>query len=165
MQNANGQKSAGHLFGFSQDFDPLQVLEMDGHAADRGFFKNPHGLGRGVGFFANGFQFAMVEPGAGTLGTAIQNNASAEAEEFAFEFDATTPHTFPDALRIHGDGGIANDFRQRLFAGGNGVIQLGEFCGVEPDAAAAILANVQQYRPGFHPDQLAVTGGTFHDGK
>jgi hypothetical protein len=94
-------------------------------------------------------QLAVVEPDAGTFGAAVEHDARAEAVEFLFERDGVAARAGAGGVFVHADGGVAGNIHGFVVGAGVFAVYFFEFAMVEPDAAAAVGADIEQDRAGF----------------
>jgi hypothetical protein len=93
-------------------------------------------------FVADLLEFAGVEPATAATGAFVNLDAALGAEEAAFQLDPVAAGAASFALDIDIDGGVLADVEEELAGGFLGLIDFLQFEGIEPDAAAAALANV-----------------------
>ena|ERR1043166_8841849 len=87
-------------------------------------------------------QFARVEPIAPTVGALIDLDTPFGAEKMPMKFYPRTPWTIPFPGIIHHDSRVSLQVKQRLPRRFDFLIDTLQFEGIEPNAAAAALADI-----------------------
>ena len=136
--------------------------------------KIPNYLRRNVGL-AGGFDFCVtcalgpdqgqlagVEPIAAAIRTVIHLDGAPGVKKMATEFNAVAARAIAFAGVIHVQPWIALDIGEEFARGFVFFVHALEFEGVEPDAAAATVANIHGHSAHLHLGQFIEASGTFH---
>jgi hypothetical protein len=119
--------------------------------------------GGGGGLFGPYFrQLAGIQPIAGAVGTLVYLDRAFGAIKVALKLDARAAGTFPLARRVNHDAFIAQDFEQGLSGGFTRVVHAMKLERIEPNAAAAPLANIYEHGADLSFDQFIETSRAFH---
>jgi len=106
-------------------------------------------------------QFPSVQPITPAAGALIDLDFAASAEKMAMKLDSSASWAIAFAIEVHGNVFVSSNVQQRL-AGLPCIIHALEFERVEPDSAAASLADVHQHVPNADLGQLIEASWAFH---
>src|SRR5437667_5801028 len=142
---------------------PVDIAEdrrgqLDPHR-DGGFFP----AGRFVGFAADFFQLAGVEPAAAAAGALIDLDATLRAEVTSLEFDSGAFRAIAFARKINPQRRVALELDQPFAGGFAPFVHLLQFEGVEPDAATIAAADIHGEFSDGRGTELIGAGRAFHE--